>query len=142
MAANLQHFLVPVDLSDADSALLDLVYDLAQQVGSRVTLLHVIESMGDESDDDMREFYTGLEQQARSHLERIAARFLEGGLNIERHVVFGKRVGRIVEYSMKSEIDLLFIRSKKVDLGQPQAEVGTLSQQLSLLCQCPVYVLK
>ena len=48
----------------------------------------------------------------------------------------------IVQYSATRAVDLIVMRSERVDLNRPYERVNTVSHQVSLFCQCPVMLVK
>lgn len=143
MLQRFQHVLVPVDFTDKNHAALDLAFELASVNKSRVTLLHVIEEIGQEDEDEeVQEFYSNLQQRAQSELETMMQRFLSAGLEAEFKVRLGKRVFEIVSYSAERGIDLIVLHSHKIDADRPIQSAGTISYQVSILCDCPVLLVK
>jgi nucleotide-binding universal stress UspA family protein len=142
MPAQFQHLLVPLDLSEANARLLDVVYDIVRQSGARVTLLHVIEAIGDEADDELEEFYASLEPEARGKLAVASRRFAEAGVAIEQQVLIGRRMPTIVQFAIDQQVDLIIVDSPRLDLQNPQQGLSNLGYQVSMFCQCPVLLLK
>jgi nucleotide-binding universal stress UspA family protein len=136
-----QHVLIPVDLSDADAATFELVRDVTAG-GARVTLLHVIEAIDAEPDDELQQFYDTLEAKARQKLEAASKRVTTLGLPVDLAIVFGQRVAQIVRFSMERDVDLVVMRSTRVDLSQPAAGWQSLSHQVTILSQVPVLLVK
>ena len=142
MTLQFQHVLVPLDFSQANTELLNVVYNMVSENHARVTLLHVIEAIGDETDAELDEFYASLEPAARGKLDSAAQRFVDAGLAIEQQVVIGRRMPSIVQYAMEQGIDLIVVGSRRLDLANPQVGIGNLGYQVSMFCQCPVLLLK
>jgi nucleotide-binding universal stress UspA family protein len=142
MAARFQHILVPVDLSDSDAATFEIVQEITLSGSGRVTLLHVIESIDAEPDEELQEFYTALESKAKQKLADISSKFAELGLPVEQEIVFGQRVAQIVRYAVERSVDLVVLRSHRVDLSRPAEGWQSLSHQVSILSQVPVLLLK
>lgn len=148
MLGRFEHLLVPVGFRESDDTLLEFLLQ-AEEAASRprVTLLHVIEAIEDEpeeseTDAELEEFYRTLESNARSRLETIAARLGEAGLSVSQEIVFGQRANEIVRFTMDREVDLVLLRSPRVDPQRPPEEWRSLSHQLSIFCQCPVLLLR
>ncbi len=141
--AMFEHILIPVDFSEKNGAAIDVALDLATQFGSRLTLLHVIERIEHLGDDELRSFYDMLEQKAIDNLEKMAERVTEHGIRVDRVIEYGKRAYEIIRYSQKNDVQLVLLSSRKVDLNHPAAaNLGTLSHQISIFCQCPVLMVK
>jgi universal stress protein A len=142
MLPRFQHILVPVDFTEKNMPALDVAFELAVANRARVTLLHVIETMDVESDAELEQFYTRLQSRADSELERIAQRFVAGKLAVDRKIRFGKRLSEIVRDSVDRKADLIVMSSHKPDLQKPAQTWATLSYQVSVLCPCPVLLVK
>lgn len=139
MRSRFQHLLVPAGFGEEHEPALEVAYEMASANGARLTLLHVIETIEDAAEEEFDEFYSELEANARSRLADIAERFVEAGLTVQQEVLVGKRIRDIVRYSMEQQVDLVVLTSPRFDPQQPQR---TLSYQISLLCQCPVLLVK
>ena len=114
---------------------------MAQQKAARVTLLHVVETIEYE-DDEIKSFYDTLEKKAWSKMEALAQRLADADIPTEQQVLFGRRGNSIVQYAVDHDIDLIILTSHKVDLDQPPRGWATLSYQVSILCPCPVLLVK
>ncbi|HLJ12815.1 MAG TPA: universal stress protein [Planctomycetaceae bacterium] len=142
MLPRFQHILVPIDFTEKNLAALDIAFDLAVGNRARVTLLHVIETVNIETDAELEQFYARLQTRADSELERAAERFVAAGVSIDRKIRFGKRLLEIVSDSTDRKADLIVMSSHKPDLQQPLQTWATLSYQVSVLCPCPVLLVK
>ena len=140
--ARFQHFLVPVDLSDADAAIFELLREMTGTGGARVTLLHVIEAIDTEPDEELQQFYDSLESKAREKLAIVSQHVAASGVPVDLAIVFGQRVAQIVRYSMERKVDLVVMRSTRVDLANPGEGWQSLSHQVTILSQVPVLLVK
>jgi universal stress protein A len=142
MLPRFQHILVPVDFTEKNLAALDVAFELAVANHARVTLLHVIETMDVESDAELEQFYAGLQARADSELEQMSQRLLSAKIAVDRKIRFGKRLPEIVRDSVDRQADLIVMSSHKPDLQKPAQTWATLSYQVSVLCLCPVLLVK
>jgi nucleotide-binding universal stress UspA family protein len=142
MLPRFKNILVPVDFTEKNLAALEIAFELAVANRARVTLLHVIETLDVESDAEMERFYDRLEKRADAELEQMSQRFLEAGLATERKVRFGKRLAEILQSCTAHNTDLAIMSSHKPDLQRPHQTWATLSYQISVLCACPVLLVK
>jgi universal stress protein A len=142
MLPRFQHLLVPVDFTEKNLAAIDIAFDLAVANHARVTLLHVIETVEVEPDAELEQFYARLQARADSELERLAQRFLAANIAVDRKIRFGKRLHEIVRDSVDRKADLIVMSSHKPDLQKPAQTWATLSYQVSVLCLCPVLLVK
>jgi nucleotide-binding universal stress UspA family protein len=137
-----QKILVPVDLTDVHQPALDIAADLAQESAGEVTLLHVIEVIAEVSAVEDRDFYDRLEQKARDHLARLGHSLGERAVRRREEVVFGSRAPEIVRYAVEAGIELIVLKSHRIDLQNPAAGWGTVSYKVGILAQCPVLLVK
>jgi nucleotide-binding universal stress UspA family protein len=134
--------LVPVDLTDAHQPALDIATDLAKESAGEVTLLHVIEVIAEVWEVEDRDFYDRLEQKARDHLARLGHYLGERAVPRRAEVVFGSRAPEIVRYAVEAGIDLIVLKSHRIDLQNSAAGWGTVSYKVGILAQCPVLLVK
>lgn len=137
-----KHLLVPLDFTPKNAAALRVALDLAMQNQARVTLVHVIETIEYADDEEIAVFYENLKKRARAKLESCAAKFKEANVPVAEKVVIGKTARGIVSYAMRKAVDLVVLSSHKIDLNQAPEGWATLSYQVSILCQCPVMLVK
>ena len=137
-----KHILVPLDFTRKNGAALRVALDLARQNASRVTLLHVIETIEYADDEEIAEFYNTLRSRARERLEKCAVRFKKAKVPVSEKIVLGKTARGIVSYALRRGVDLTVLSSHRVKLDQPLKGLATLSYQVSVLCPCPVLLVK
>lgn len=142
MLPRFSHILVPVDFTEKNRAALDIAFDLAVVNPARVTLLHVIETLESGSDAELDRFYARLNTRAETELESMSQRFDDAGVVIDRKVRYGRRLQDIVSDSIERQCDLIVMSSHKLDPDRPFQSWATLSYQVSVLCQCPVLLVK
>jgi nucleotide-binding universal stress UspA family protein len=134
--------LVAVDLTEKSLAAVDLAYELASQPGAEVTLLHVIETVEHIAFDEMKDFYTRLENSARRGLQEFSERFATKGLKIEQAVVYGHRTRQIVDFAINNRTDLLVMASHRIDPDRPGHDWSSISYAVAILAPCPVLLVK
>jgi nucleotide-binding universal stress UspA family protein len=142
MLSRFRHVLAPVDLSAANRAALEIVFEIAAQNHARVTLLHVIETLDVDDEADVRELYEQLERRARSELEPLRHRFADAGVNVHAAVVLGKRTREIVEFAAEHGVDLIVMSSHPIDAAHPVQSLATISYQVSIAASCSVLLVK
>jgi nucleotide-binding universal stress UspA family protein len=146
MLPRFKHLLIPLDFTKKNLTALDVAFELASQNRARTTLLHVVERIptagsGDE-DPDLAAFYERLQARATTDLESMSQRFAEAGLEVEYKVWVGQRVPEIVRFVAERAVDLVVLSSHRIDPGHPVQSLATMSYQLSILCPCPVLLVK
>ncbi len=137
-----QKILVPVDLADVHQPALDIAARLAQESAGEVTLLHVIEVITEVWTVEAHGFYDRLEQTARDHLARLGHSLGERAVPRREEVVFGNRAPEIVRYAVEAGIELIVLKSHRIDLQNSSAGWGTVSYKVGILAQCPVLLVK
>jgi nucleotide-binding universal stress UspA family protein len=142
MKPRFERILVPVDFSEKNEAALDVAAELARANQARATLLHVVETINVEADEEMDRFYARLQSQADAELDRLARRIESTGVPLDRVVRIGKRLQEIVSFSVDEKIDLIVLSSQKLDVHKPTQSWATLSYQISVVCSCPVMLVK
>ncbi len=142
MLPRFQHILVPLDFTAKNQAALDIAFELASQNRASVTLLHVIETIENLSDEELQSFYARITSRAETELEARAQRFAAAGIRVDRKILYGKRLAEIVRDVRERTVDLIVMSSHKVDPAAAASSLGTLSYQVSILCDCPVLLVK
>ena len=137
-----QKILVPVDLTDVHQPALDVAARLAQENDGEVILLHVVEVIAEVWAAEDREFYNRREQLARDHLARLGHVLEAHGVPRREEVVFGNRAPEIVRYAGEAGVDLIVLKSHRIDLENPAAGWGTVSYKVGILAQCPILLVK
>ena len=145
MLPRFKNVLVPVDFAEKNWSALDVAFEVAVNNKASVTLLHVIEKIdeGDlDTDPDVTDFYSRLKQRAKRELETMGQRFVETGIEVHERIRFGKRATEIVGYANEHGADLIVMSSHRLADANPAASIVTLSYQVSLLCSCPILLVK
>jgi nucleotide-binding universal stress UspA family protein len=142
MIPRFRHILIPLDFTEKNLAALNIAFDIAAVNHAITTLLHVVEEIHGEQDAEVQQFYDRLRNRAEAELETLSQRFDEAGLIVERKVRIGKRLKEIVLDSVERNVDLIVMSSHKPDLTNPLETWNTLSYQVSVLCPCPVLLVK
>lgn len=145
MLPRFSHLLVPVDLTSRNSAALEIAFELAVENKASVSLLHVIQTIdsGNEpADSETQKFYDHLHERVASDMDRIAQRFQDAGLKVESKIRVGDRLRDIVAFAEEHAIDLIVMSSHRIDPEDPIASWGTLSYKVSVVCECPILLVK
>lgn len=144
MLQRFAHLLVPLDFTSKNLTALDVGFEIAAHNRSKITLLHVVQTLADSDDDaDVESFYRKLEQQAMDELAGSAERFQDAGLSIAYKTRRGDRSAEIVACADEHNCDLIVMSSHPIDpetLSPPS--LWTVSYKVSILCRCPILLLK
>ena len=145
MLPRFHHILVPIDSTAKNSAALDIAFELAVQNKATTSLLHVVQSIdsgGDSPDEETTEFYEHIRKRAESELERMSQRFLDADVPCEVKVRIGDRLQEIVEFAGHHAVDLIVMSSHRIDPNHLAETWGTLSYKVSVICECPILLVK
>jgi nucleotide-binding universal stress UspA family protein len=142
VASLFKHLLVPLDFTPKNAAALRVALDLAKQNQARVTLMHVVETIEYADDEKIAAFYESLKKRARAKLATFAEGFHDAKVPVAVKIVMGKTARAIVSYAMRKGVDLVVLSSHKIKLDEAPKGWATLSYQVSILCQCPVMLVK
>jgi nucleotide-binding universal stress UspA family protein len=134
--------LLPVDLTDKHATALATAADLASGRGGEVVLLHVIEVIPGLSMEEERDFYARLEKRARAHLERLGARLQDRSIPWRAEVLYGNRVSETLRFANASGVDVIVLTAPRFDPSNLGAGWGSLSYKISVVCSCPVLLVK
>lgn len=137
-----KHILVPTDLTERTNEALNIAVKMAVHGASRVTLLHIIETIEDTDFGEFQDFYAKLNRRAQKIMERLAGRHEHEALSIAREIAYGKRVVEIVRFAQANDIDLIVLNSHRVEAESAVQGWGTISYKVSILARCPVMLVK
>ena len=145
MLPRFHHILVPVDATPKNTAAVEIAFELAVENKARVSLLHVIQEIdsgGGAIDEETQQFYDRLENRMVGDLERLAQRFVEADIAVEWKVRIGDRLKDIVAFADTHNVDLIVMSSHRIDPNKLAETWGTLSYKVSVICECPILLVK
>jgi nucleotide-binding universal stress UspA family protein len=137
-----KNILVPTDLSSKSIKALEIALNMADKEDSRITLLHVIEKIEDSDGEEFKDFYDKLADKARLKMQKIIASHSIKGLRIANEIIFGSRVGEIVDFASKNHADLIILGSHQVTRVDAVDGWATISYKVGILAPCPVMLVK
>jgi len=138
-----KNILVPTDLSEKSSRALEIALDMANRRGDcRVTLLHVIERIEDSDEEEFQSFYDKLASKARLKMKEMTKQYSAGKAEIAKEIIFGNRVGEIVDFARKHAVDLIILSSHKLNRVDAVEGWATISYKVGILAPCPVMMVK
>lgn len=136
------HVLVPTDLTERTEKALQVAAELAASDRSRITLVHVIETIDGVPFDELKPFFVRLDKKARTAMTRLARGVPEGGAQVQSVVVYGRRAEEIVTFAAGNDVDLIVLASHRVNPSMVNRDWGTISYKVGILAQCPVLLVK
>jgi nucleotide-binding universal stress UspA family protein len=134
--------LIPVDLSSTNEQVIQTARSLAAADQTKILLHHAIETLQDEEPGEMDDFYEELRADAEEKLDEWAARLAEDGFTVESMITYGERGPEITRVAEEQDVDLLVMRSRRVDRTDADAQVGTVSHQVAVFAPCSVYLVR
>ena len=81
-----EHILVPTDITEKSLRALDIAVQMAIQNVSRVTLLHVIETIADTEYNEFEDFYEKLKIRSQEKMDEIVLKFKNEKIDIENRL--------------------------------------------------------
>jgi nucleotide-binding universal stress UspA family protein len=135
-----QHILVPVDFAEGSERTLDIALEVARLGNGKVSVLHVIELIKDTSFDEFEAFYTKLMLQAQEEMRALLLGC--SGREVSSHIIYGQRVREIVHFASEQNVDLIVMRSHRIDPDDAARGWGTISYKVGILAPCPVMLVK
>ena len=138
-----EHILIPLDFTDQSDAAIETSREIAALRQSRVTLLHVIETIESAPNEEVEEFYQNLDRRARRMLTRLQADLAHQQIAAEVAVTLGKRAEEIVRFAAGHDVDLIVMSSRPVDpeTGTPKPW-PTVSHKVAVLAPCPILLVR
>lgn len=137
-----KNILVPTDFLDDNQHALEIAVRLCSMDDGKISLLHVIEVIQNTTFEEFEDFYSSLEKRSFKGLNDIIHRLDISQAEVEPQVVYGNRTQEIVRYAEENNVDLIIMKSHKVDLEEPIQGWGTISYKVSILARCPVLLVK
>ena len=134
-----KNILVPTDLSEKSIRALDVAMEIGAKDNCRITLLHVIETVEGDDQEDFGEFYEKLRARAQRKMDEMASLYGDKNHEISTEILFGKRVREIVRFAYEEGVDLIILSSHKIDAAEGWA---TISYRVGILSHCPVMMVK
>ena len=139
--APFRHIIVPTDLTDRTARALELTFRLSD-TRSRVTLLHVVQTIPGLAFDDLRPAYEKHRDRAARKMAAIVNRVTAPGLGVDIKIVYGPRAETIVRTAATMRADLIVLASHRVNPSMVGRDWGTISYKVGILAQCPVLLVK
>jgi nucleotide-binding universal stress UspA family protein len=134
--------LIPVDLSSTNEHVLNTAQQLGRPDQTQIQLLHVIETLQDEEDGEMDDFYEELRADAEGKMETWASAVADSGFEVQSTIVYGERGPTVAEVADEENVDLIVMRSHKVDRDDSDPNIGTVSHQVAVFAPCSVYLVR
>jgi len=137
-----KNILVPTDFTGNGCSALDIAVKICSIEDGKIHLLHVIEVIANTTFDEFKDFYTKLEKRSYKDLDGMIASVQMPQMEMIPVVIYGNRAQEILRYAHEQEIDLIIMKSHRVDVEDRAQGWGTISYKVGILAQCPVMLVK
>jgi universal stress protein A len=136
------HILVPTDLSEKSEKALEIALQMCTTDDHRIYLLHVIETLQSEEDDEFQSFYEKLRDRAIRKMDGMIKKY-EGKRDIiDCEIAYGNRSLEIIRFAQEYHIDLIVLGSHRIETIEPSDGWATISYKVGILSPCPVLLVK
>ena len=136
---DIHHILVPTDFSEPSQRAMTYAFELAQKVGAKLSLLHVIEVPV-----YAIEVYLplqDLEQDARRELARLLPEAEAAHVDVTRLVAMGGPYEKILETATAEQVDLI-VMATHGRTGLSHLVLGSVAERVVRLAPCPVLTIR
>ncbi len=137
-----KNILVPADFSDKDDHALDIAVNISRRGKGQITVLHVIEMIAKTTFEEFEDFYRKLEERCLKDMDTLIAPYKDSEAKIVPKVLYGNRAQEILRFATDNHIDLIVMKSHKIDVEDRAQGWGTISYKVGILAQCPVMLVK
>ncbi|MFO7986724.1 MAG: universal stress protein [Desulfatiglandaceae bacterium] len=137
-----KNVLVPTDFSGEDTHALDIAVKLGAMDNGKISLIHVIEIIANATFEEFADFYKKLEKKAVKDLHRMIVQLQDPRVEIMPEVLYGNRAQELLRFVEERKIDLIVMKSHKVDVEDRAQGWGTISYKVGILAPCPVMLVK
>jgi nucleotide-binding universal stress UspA family protein len=134
--------LLPLDLADDHQKVIDIAAEFARQAEGEVLLLHVVQTIPGLSIDAERDFYGQLETTSQEFLTKLSKAFTDQGIRTKMRVLNGNRGEQVLDYATDNQVDLIIMRSPRINPSTARSGVGSLSWKIGLLAPCDVLLVR
>lgn len=137
--SRIQRILVPTDFSVHSEHALDYAAVLAKQLGAKIILLHVIDSLSYSVTDTFTviEHRRALETTARSLLDNFRQDMVAKGLAVKSYLATGAPYDEILKKSRQEKADLI-VMGTHGRTGVKHLLLGSVAEKVVRLSTCPV----
>jgi nucleotide-binding universal stress UspA family protein len=116
--------------------------EFARQTDGEVLLLHVIQTIPGLSMDVERNFYDQLESASRTFLTKLSETFTDQGIRTSVQILKGNRGEELLSHATDNQVDVIIVRSPRINPSNPRSAIGSLSWKIGLLAPCDVLLIR
>jgi nucleotide-binding universal stress UspA family protein len=133
----------PTDFSKYSLKAREYVVELAKSLNSKVYILHAIEPIQyEEDDEEIKQFYINIEIEVDKKIEQEKNFFIERDIDAYTDTVVGSSWKVINTYAKEKEIDLIVMGSHGFKSENDEIVIGTTSHKVVLTSPCHVLIVR
>lgn len=139
----INHILVPIDFSSDAGDAVDMAISLSKELGSRITLLHVIHEVyvgvGEMAAALPPSYIEDIEAEVEREVQTYLNKVVEAGLQGDYIVVHGVPFQCILDTAEDQNIDLI-VMGTHGRTGLKHVLLGSVAEKVIRMATCPVMV--
>jgi nucleotide-binding universal stress UspA family protein len=136
---NIRHILAPTDFSEHSAQAVTYAFELAQKVGAKLSLLHVIEVPVYPIEVYLP--LKDLEQDARRELARLLPEAETAHVTVTRLVEMGVPYQKILETAAAEQVDMI-VMATHGRTGLSHLVMGSVAERVVRTAPCPVLTIR
>jgi universal stress protein A len=136
---NIRHILAPTDFSEHSTQAITYAFELAQKVGAKLSLLHVIEVPVYAIEVSLP--LEDLEQDARRELARLLPEAETAHMAVTRLVEMGVPYQKILEMAAAEQVDMI-VMATHGRTGLSHLVMGSVAERVVRTAPCPVLTIR
>jgi nucleotide-binding universal stress UspA family protein len=134
--------LLPLDMADDHQRVIATACEFARAAKAEVLLLHVVQTIPGLPMETERDFYGQLESASQEFLTKVKKTFSEQDIQAGLRILKGNRGEQVLDFAAENQVDLIILRSPRVNPAMPHSGMGSLSWKLGLLAPCDVLLVR
>jgi nucleotide-binding universal stress UspA family protein len=134
--------LLPLDLANDHQRVMAIACEFARAAKAEVLLLHVVQTIPGLPMETEHDFYRQLEAASHEVLTKVKKTFSDQDIQTGLRILRGNRGEQVLDYAVEHQVDLIILRSPRVNPAIPHSGMGSLSWKLGLLAPCDVLLVR
>jgi nucleotide-binding universal stress UspA family protein len=134
--------LLPLDLADDQQRVIATACEFARPAKAEILLLHVVQTIPGLPMDTERQFYSQLESSSQKFLNKVRKMITDQGIETSLRILQGNRGEQVLDYAAENQVDLIMMRSPRINPESARSGVGSLSWKIGLLAPCDVLLVR
>jgi nucleotide-binding universal stress UspA family protein len=134
--------LLPLDLADDHQRVIATACELARPAKAEILLLHVVQTIPGLPMDTEHDFYGELESSSQKFLDKVSKMITDQEIKTSLRILKGNRGEQVLDYAAENQVDLIMMRSPRINPESARSGVGSLSWKMGLLAPCDVLLVR